>query len=268
MKIKELAPMNMAQYASHFVPIAGLLDENHPNPLELFQPTIDAVKKLAFAPYFWFIADYKQMKVVAVDAEVEKHIAHSAHSWLTNGHEITTDMIHPEDLEMKIAYDCFQERYLGTLPPEQRKYLKFNTFFRVLDPKGLYRWYMVQMPDYHYDANGNIVYSLRVAYDISHLRKDGVAMMTMLDDSDPQNQIFLCQSNGLHKPMTEKLLKLTDREMEIIRLLAAGQLSKQIAGNLGISPHTVENHKQNIFKKTDTRSASELVAFAIRSGIA
>lgn len=261
-----MAPMTAEEYVSHFLPITGEPDTD-PDLLALFAPTIEAIKKLAFAPYFWFIADYTTLRISAIDPNVENHVPYAAREWLANGPEVTLKTIHPDDLKMKIAYEFFQEVYLGSLSPERRMHLKFNTYFRVLDRKGNYRWYMSQMPDYYYDKNGRIMYSLRVAYDISHIKKAGVSLMTLLDDFDPGNQIFLCQSDDQHKDLINKLLQLTDREMEVLKLLSVGHLSKQIASQMSISPYTVENHKRNIFRKTNTRSVNELIAFAFKSGI-
>jgi DNA-binding CsgD family transcriptional regulator len=267
MRIQELAPMNVQQYASHYLSVPMPI-QAYPNPFDLFAPTIEALKKMAFAPYYWFVIDYTKSSIVAVSPGVEQHLAFTRQELLADGLACKMKLYHPDDIEIKFAYDYFQEKYLGTVAPERRKHLRFNTFYRMKHPSGIYHWNMAQMPDYYYDDNGNIVYSLRVVYDITHIKQDGVAMMTLLDDSDPYNQIFLCQSNQKHKQLIDKLLKLTDRELQVIRLLVAGQLGKQIASQLGLSPQTVENHKQNIFRKTETRSSIELVAFAIRSGIA
>jgi len=53
---------------------------------------------------------------------------------------------------------------------------------------------------------------------------------------------------------------LTVREREIVRQLAAGASSKQIARVLGISPRTVEGHRARIIRKVGASSASEMLA--------
>ncbi len=60
---------------------------------------------------------------------------------------------------------------------------------------------------------------------------------------------------------------LTPREMEIVRLCALGLYVQQIANKLGISPRTVEVHKNHIFKKLGFNSTSELIYFAYQNGI-
>ena len=65
----------------------------------------------------------------------------------------------------------------------------------------------------------------------------------------------------------EILNTLTRREMDIISLCAAGKTAKQIAEELNISPHTVENHKDSIFSKIGVKSTSELILYAFRVGL-
>lgn len=60
---------------------------------------------------------------------------------------------------------------------------------------------------------------------------------------------------------------LTDREREILRLLALGKDNKEIARLLDIAYRTVETHRANIMKKLDLHTLPHLVAFAIRCGI-
>lgn len=60
---------------------------------------------------------------------------------------------------------------------------------------------------------------------------------------------------------------LTPREQEIMRLLAEGLTSKEIAARLFISPKTVANHRTNIFQKLGVHNAMELVRYAARLGL-
>ncbi|MCR4965926.1 MAG: response regulator transcription factor [Bacteroidales bacterium] len=59
----------------------------------------------------------------------------------------------------------------------------------------------------------------------------------------------------------------TPREVEIMRLCAQGHAVKAIADQLNISPRTVENHKNNIFKKLGFNSTAELIHYVFENGI-
>lgn len=60
---------------------------------------------------------------------------------------------------------------------------------------------------------------------------------------------------------------LTPREQEVMRMLAEGVPSREIADKLFISPKTVENHRANIMKKLNLHSTMDLVRYAIRLGL-
>lgn len=62
--------------------------------------------------------------------------------------------------------------------------------------------------------------------------------------------------------------KLGRREREVLRLIAQGQRSPEIADQLHISIGTVEAHRRNIMRKLDLHSVAELTKYALREGIA
>ncbi len=60
---------------------------------------------------------------------------------------------------------------------------------------------------------------------------------------------------------------LTDREREVLQLIAEGLSSKEIASMLGVSLKTVDSHRSNLMEKLDIHKVSGLVRFAIRAGL-
>jgi len=60
---------------------------------------------------------------------------------------------------------------------------------------------------------------------------------------------------------------LTNREAEIVALIAEGLTSKEIAERLVISVKTVETHRANVMEKLGVKNVPELVRYAIRAGI-
>ena len=63
------------------------------------------------------------------------------------------------------------------------------------------------------------------------------------------------------------LAGLTERERQVLALIAEGLSSKQIAKQLGVSLKTIESHRANLMDKLDIHKVSGLVRFAIRSGL-
>jgi len=60
---------------------------------------------------------------------------------------------------------------------------------------------------------------------------------------------------------------LTDREREILQLVAEGKTNKEIAALLNISIYTIDTHRSHILQKLNLHSAPELILYAVRKGI-
>ena len=61
--------------------------------------------------------------------------------------------------------------------------------------------------------------------------------------------------------------RLTDRELDVLRLIVDGLRNKEVAGELGISENTVKFHLRNILDKLHAQSRAEMVARAVREGL-
>jgi DNA-binding NarL/FixJ family response regulator len=66
---------------------------------------------------------------------------------------------------------------------------------------------------------------------------------------------------------TPKAAPLSKREREILQKVADGSTTRQVATELGISPHTVKTHLERIFEKLGANDRAQAVAIAIRTGI-
>ncbi len=62
-------------------------------------------------------------------------------------------------------------------------------------------------------------------------------------------------------------MQLSERECEVLSLIADGCTSKEIAGKLFISPQTVETHRSNLMTKLKVRNMAGMVVYAVRQGL-
>jgi DNA-binding NarL/FixJ family response regulator len=74
-----------------------------------------------------------------------------------------------------------------------------------------------------------------------------------------QEVIVKKYTSGVKRKVKEPEVKLTTREIEIIKLISEGLTSHQIADKLFISPRTVETHRANLMKKVGVKNSIELV---------
>jgi DNA-binding NarL/FixJ family response regulator len=69
------------------------------------------------------------------------------------------------------------------------------------------------------------------------------------------------------KGLADSYELLTEREKEILQLLAEGKSNKEVAAILNVSPYTVETHRTHIMQKLDLHNTAEIVLYAVRKKI-
>jgi DNA-binding NarL/FixJ family response regulator len=69
------------------------------------------------------------------------------------------------------------------------------------------------------------------------------------------------------KGIVDRLDSLSEREREVLQLIAEGHSNKEIAELLSISPTTVDTHRTHILQKLDVHNTAELVLYAVRRGV-
>ncbi|HUO09438.1 MAG TPA: response regulator transcription factor [Phycisphaerae bacterium] len=84
--------------------------------------------------------------------------------------------------------------------------------------------------------------------------------------SDKMSAVLLQRMVGNRKPDGALPMdRLTDREMEIFRMIGAGMTVKEIAEKLFLSAKTIEAHREHIKEKLGLKTSAELLRFAIRN---
>jgi two-component system CheB/CheR fusion protein len=78
------------------------------------------------------------------------------------------------------------------------------------------------------------------------------------EQSKGSNDLMIRQENAF-----KKIASLTPRQRQIMDMVLAGQASKNIAVDLGISQRTVENHRASIMERTGTKSIAALARLAV-----
>ncbi|MEX0885890.1 MAG: response regulator transcription factor [Phycisphaeraceae bacterium] len=106
------------------------------------------------------------------------------------------------------------------------------------------------------------------------MKQEGVEQVITGIRSVYQGRVFL--SNRMSQMLLSKMTggpsrapgfgveSLTDRELEVLRLIGQGRSTRQIAEQLHLSIKTIETHRENIKQKLQLENASQLVQYAVR----
>ena len=75
-------------------------------------------------------------------------------------------------------------------------------------------------------------------------------------------QTYLMKSRTFNKTFSRSEVNLTDREVEVLKVMATGAKNSEIATSLNLSPHTIKTHIYNIFKKINASNRLQAVNWA------
>jgi DNA-binding CsgD family transcriptional regulator len=67
--------------------------------------------------------------------------------------------------------------------------------------------------------------------------------------------------------VSHQAVEITEREKDVLRLIAEGLTTNEIAEKLFISVHTVNTHRKNLLSKLDIKNTASLVRYALDQGI-
>jgi len=258
-----ITPVKREDFSINFGSKKGLATSN---PEAFFAPAIKQFKKLAVGRYCWFVADVEKGVSLFAGGMFEKIVPIKMEDFVNHSPEILFRNTHPEDVMRLFAFTNHWISFFMSLPAERKMHVRPTIYIRLLSPEKLYKWVMIQYAEHLLDADGNIAYGLTLVTDISHIKKDGVAMMSVLDTYDDSCQLFFCADGKAIADTATVIAKITPREIEVLRFLAIGYSSKQIAAELNIATKTIDNHRQNLLQKTNTKSSAELVVYGINKG--
>lgn len=223
-------------------------------------PALDII--LNAGPSLTIIMDMRTSEFVYVSKNSIQLFGFSAEEMMKGGMSLTLSLIHPDDITeymevMKVVWE-----FLLALPASQRKYYKTSADFRIRNKDDVYKRMLQQNTALQTDSAGNIVLLLMVLSDVSHLKKENTISAAIISTKHDGCLVWDASDTQL-----KSQIAFSKREREIIKLLAEGFSSKQVADKLNLSEFTVSTHRRNMLKKTSLTNARALVKFAINHGM-
>lgn len=170
------------------------------------------------------------------------------------------ERIHPEDQPIVLSFENFIGNFYTNLETEKISSYKIRYDYRVRKDDGEYLRILHQVIVIDFDEEF-FYKSLCVHIDISDLKVEGKPLLSIIGlDGEPSYINIDVEQKYIANSLLSK------REKEIINLLMAGKVSKEIASELSLSLSTIETYRKNLLKKTTTTTTAELVGKAIREG--
>ena len=205
------------------------------------------------------IFDHVTPKYAYVDESITKINGFDKESFCLRGWEFfANEVVVPDYLDFAINSHRIIFEYLYSLPLNLRNQVIFSKDYLCYNSKGKIHRILQKGMVLQSDAKGNIQLTLHLIENISHLKKLHSANLIITGPKE-EHQLYFYNDNT---DILTHYGNLSKREIGLLRLLALGMETKEIATKLNISPHTVDTHRRNILSKLNCVDTTALVSYS------
>lgn len=226
---------------------------------EVFLPDRQLKDLNTIGQAYYAVFDYVHFRFAYLEGSFEQVTGFPPEHLLSGALDFMASQLHPDDQPPLLEVMRRINRYFAQLPPaDSSPYVSYCYRLKTKNSgyiRLLHEWMRLAR-----DAQGRLMYCLERCTDISHWQSDNRVTLSI---NTPGTQ-----PNIVYTPVAqENTVAFTVSERNVIRLLARGLSSKQIAAELGITFNTVNTYRRNMLKKACVKNSTELVQLAYECGI-
>lgn len=177
------------------------------------------------------------------------------------GNEYINSRTHPDDYLTLMRNGIALLQFLYSIEANERMNYKVINEYRILNVQGNYIRVIEQQQILELDSRGNIWLALAVL-DISPNQEEYQGVKCQIFNYKTGEIVSVLALDHI-----DSQIELTQREREILKLVRAGYLSKEISEMLSISVHTVNTHRQRILERLGVDNSMEAVKYASQLGL-
>lgn len=238
-----------------------------------YEPSEDLIRMASlFTPgdFYFYIVNFYDLRMEYVYPNVERILG-----------------VKPAEFDVKALLSCLPEAEVQAM---QRKEAVASDFLfhhieaaEIPNYKVLYcfkarvggqlKTIMHQATALSVSNSGRVEHVLGIHTDVSHMNQIDTSRLSLVAMKGGPSYYNLDVSQGrfdhrLQSPPPQPLIQeLTQRELEVLKLLARGFEANDIARALHVSPETIRTHRKNMLRKSDCHNTAELVAQCMVAGL-
>jgi len=209
--------------------------------------------------YYYWILDIPSAEITFTSPNVTNVLGCAPEEFTTS---LFFQSIHPDDVTYFLNFESKVAEFFFSLDTVRIFKYKVRSDFRIRKKNGDYIRILHQVITIQTTENGGITKSFGIHTDITELKPEGEPSLSIIGmDGEPS---YL--NIEVEKVFVPTKSLLSDREKEVLFHIIHGKHSAEIAEMLGLSKHTVLNHRRNILAKTKTNSTADLIVKTIKEG--
>lgn len=212
--------------------------------------------------FYYYVFNVKELRFDFISEEFQGITGWSPESF---GLEQFLDAIHPEDQPFYVnSQQAIASQLVQKVSSEELYYYKVSLDFRFRCANGQYKRMLQQTVSLRQDESGAQLFTLGIHTDISHLKTDNQPVLSIIGLEGRPSWYNIIPEKVFE---SAQMPTLTQRELEIARLLCLGMSSRHIAEQLHLSDLTVATHRKNILRKLGVSNTVGLVQYLVKAGL-
>lgn len=225
--------------------------------VDRYRVTLQALSEVSNSGVHVF--DVCKRQVLFYSANFGRLLGYTPNDYKDSGQDFFADKLHPDDKAKLCMLGVSALKLFDSFSKQDKQHHKIIEEYRMMNAEGKYVRLIEQYQMLELDNKGQIW-----------------LMMGVVDVSPNQEEYagIKCQvlnfRTGQIVPMDsppKANTELTKRELEILKLVGEGYLSKEISNRLSISLHTVNTHRQRLLAKLGANNSMEALSFATKYGL-
>ena len=212
-----------------------------------------------FGEFYYWIFDLQISKFTFVSESIRNVLGYAPEEFAS---EFYISQIHPDDLPYFINFENKAVEFFNLLIADNIFNYKVSYDVRLRKKDGEYIRILQQTVTLETTEKGGVNKSLGIHTDITEIKPEGIPSLSIIGMNGEPSYLNI----EVEKVFMPSKSLLSDREKEILFHIIHGKHSTEIAEILGLSKHTVLNHRRNILAKTETKSSADLIVKTIKEG--
>lgn len=217
---------------------------------------IELDKYLPYSSTFFCVTNTQDLSFEYVSKNIFALLGYTPQEIAAGGMRLFWSKIHPEDIDiwLKTLGELMQFT-MSEIPVEERRNMTYVWNYRIMNTSGNYVNIVQNTTPLEFDEQDKPIIGL-AHYTVLHgeVPLPITASAKLMNENNEYETVYF--NNFSQKLLTDGL---SNRERDVIRLLALDHTSKDISAKLNISSNTVDTHRRNILKKLKVSSTGELI---------
>ena len=214
---------------------------------------------------FFIITDIASATYPFVGSQLEVISGYTIDEFYSKGYLLLIQCMHPEERDVMMLRVLPElVNFVATVPRQEKKSCQSQFNCRFKRKNGEYINLLAQSYVLEVDQKGRVALALSSIIQLETREVLPLRWSTRLIKNNGISETAFIKT---HNTSIDLIEKITPRELDVLRNLAAGKTSKLIGKELSISPHTVDTHRRRLLKKLNCTSVVDLARIAYRNGL-